>query len=475
MKQLFVKDKHFYRNLFFLSLPLIGQAVINQAVNMTDTIMLGSYGEIPISGSSLANQYYLIFMILHFGLAGGAAVLTGQFWGRKEIDNIRGVITLTLRISVCIALLMSTMAFFFGEQIMSFYTPDPAIIESGAKYMRVMAFGYLIHGISLSFIIVLRTVHVVKIAFFSTLVSFVTNIFFNWVLIYGNLGAPELEIEGAAISTVISRVFEFLIITGYVFFVDKKIQYRFRSLLLPVRKYIRSYLKSGAPVIISDFMLGIGENMVAMVMGQMGGLMVAANSIAAVVASICMVFSMGLSGASSVITGNTVGAGEYERAEREGTTLFVLSIFVGILAAGIILLIRPLVVNAYNVADETKELATNLLSVIALITVFQTSGQVLTKGVLRGGGDTKFLMAADVAFLWVASIPLGAITGLVLGWDPVAVYFFLKIDLVIKAVWCVFRLFSKKWIHLVRVEGVTEPLAQGKIQLDGISGDVYDE
>ena len=112
----------------------------------------------------------------------------------------------------------------------------------------------------------------------------------------------------------------------------------------------------------------------------------------------------------------------------------------------------PFIVNAYNVSDETKLLASSFMIIMAVIVIFQACGGVLTKGILRGGGDTKFLMIADVAFLWCASIPLGAIAGLVLGWDPVAVYFLLKIDLVIKAIWCVFRLYSRKWIHLVRVE-----------------------
>ncbi|MGI5895479.1 MAG: MATE family efflux transporter [Oscillospiraceae bacterium] len=449
---LFVKDKSYYKQLILLALPLIGQAMINQGVNMMDTIMLGSFGEIPISGSALANQFYFIFMIFHFGLAGGASVLTGQFWGRQEIAHIRGVITLALRISVCVALVMSALSYFCGESIMLFYTPDVAIIEAGAKYMRIMAFGYLMHGVSLTLAIIYRTVHLVKLAFFSSLVSFFVNIFFNWMFIFGTLGAPRMEIEGAALGTVLARASEFLIIVGYVFFFDKRVGYRLRSLLLPVREYLRSFLKSGAPVIISDAMLAFGENMLAMVMGQMGGVMVAANSITAVVVQICTVFNMGLSGASSVMTGNTVGAGEYERAEREGVTFFVLSIFVGLLSAGIILLIKPLVIGMYNVADETKLLADSLLNVIAVIMVFQTSGGVLTKGVLRGGGDTRFLMIADVAFLWLASIPLGAIAGLALGWDPVTVYFLLKIDLVIKAVWCIFRLYSKKWIHLVKVE-----------------------
>ncbi len=450
--KLFVKDRQFYKSLVLLALPLIGQSMINQGVNMMDTIMLGNFGEVAISGSALANQYYLIFTILHFGLAGGAAVMTGQFWGRKEVEHIRGVITLALRLSLFIALVMSALSYFAGTQIMSFYTPDPAIIEAGAKYMKIMAFGYLMHGVSLTLIIIFRTVHLVKLGFFSSLISFFVNIFFNWVFIFGALGAPKMEIEGAALGTVIARFSEFAIVFVYVFFVDKRVGYRFKSLLLPVREYIHSFVRRGAPVIISDAMLAFGENMLSMVMGQMGGVMVAANSITAVVVQCCTVFSMGLSGAASVITGNSVGAGEYEKAEREGVTLFSFSILIGIFAAGVILLLCPLIVNAYNVSDETKALASSFMAIMAVIVVFQTSGGVLTKGVLRGGGDTKFLMIADVAFLWCASIPLGAIAGLVLGWDPAAVYFLLKIDLVIKAVWCVFRLYSRKWIHLVRVE-----------------------
>lgn len=450
--KLFVKDRQFYKKLLLLALPLIGQAMINQGVNMMDTIMLGNFGEIAISGSSLANQYYLIFTILHYGLAGGAAVMTGQFWGRKEIENIRGVITLALRISVFIALVMSSLAYFAGEQIMSIYTPDAAIIEAGAKYMKIMAYGFLIHGISLTLVIIFRTVHLVKIGFFSSLISFFVNIFFNWVFIFGALGAPKMEIEGAALGTVIARAVEFTIVFVYAFFIDKRVGYRLKSLLLPVRQYIHSFVRRGAPVIISDAMLAFGENMLSVIIGQMGAVVIAANSITAVLVQCCTVFSMGLSGAASVVTGNAVGAGEYEKAEREGITLFALSVLVGIFAAGVILLLCPLIVNAYNVSDETRALASSFMTIMAVIVVFQTSGGVLTKGVLRGGGDTKFLMIADVAFLWCASIPLGALAGLVLGWDPAAVYFLLKIDLVIKAVWCIFRLYSRKWIHLVRVE-----------------------
>ena len=450
--KLFVKDPLFYKRLFLLALPVVGQAMINQGVNMMDTIMLGSFGEEIISGSALANQYYMIFTILHFGVAGGAAVMTGQFWGRNELDNIRGVMTLSIRISIVISLIMSSLSFFFGQQVMSIYTSDPAIIFEGAKYMKIMSYGYLAHGFVLTMIVIFRTVRVVKLGLYTSLFSFFVNIFFNWVFIFGELGAPRMEIEGAALGTILARFAEFIIVFVYVFFMDKQVVYRFKNLLNPVKQYIHSYLRRGAPVIISDAMLGLGDNMLAVVMGQMGAVVVAANSITAVLVQCCTVFAMGLAGASSVISGNAVGAGDYERAYQEGKTMFALSIIIGLVAGTIIMVCRPLIVGLYNVEDATRDLAMNFMFIMAAISIFQTAGHILTKGVLRGGGDTKFLMFADVAFLWIASIPFGALSGLVWGWDPSIVFFLLKIDLIIKAVWCVFRLYSRKWIRIVHVD-----------------------
>ena len=125
---------------------------------------------------------------------------------------------------------------------------------------------------------------------------------------------------------------------------------------------------------------------------------------------------------------------------------------VRLIIAGIILLIRSYVIGLYNITPETKQIAWKLMDAIALIVVFQSVNGVMTKGVLRGGGDTRFLMVADVLFLWIVSVPLGALAGLYWHLDVFWIYVFLKLDQVIKAVWCVFRLKSRKWIKMLSTQ-----------------------
>jgi Na+-driven multidrug efflux pump len=128
----------------------------------------------------------------------------------------------------------------------------------------------------------------------------------------------------------------------------------------------------------------------------------------------------------------------------------------GIVAAGVISLISAPLISAYNLSPQTQAIARELMWSISIIIVFQATNSIMTKGVLRGGGDTKMLMLADNIFLWIAALPLGIVAGLVLGLPPFWIYFALKCDQVLKAVWCVIRLRSGKWIKRIRTDDEIE-------------------
>ncbi len=449
--QLLVQDKEFYKAAFLIALPVVAQQVINIGVNLADTIMLGSLGEIQISGASLANQFYFIFNVLCLGMGGGAAVLTGQYWGAGDKESVNKTISLMLKICAAIALTFSAITFLFPTQIMSLYSPDSEIIAAGASYLRIMAFAFIFHGLSLTSVIVLRTVGIVRLGFYASCVSFFINIFFNWVFIFGHLGAPRLEIAGSAIGSLMARFLEFCITFGYILFFDRKIQFKLKHFFSGIDlDIVRQFIHYAVPVIISDALLTLGNNALAMIMGRMGAEMVAANAITTVTVQLSTVFIMGLSSTSSVMTANTVGRGEYEKAQAQGLTFLTMSAAIGVIGGVVITLLKPHIINFYNITPETKLIASQLMSMVAFIVIFQAIQSVMTKGVLRGGGDTKFLMVADVLFLWIGSIPLGYLAGLVWGLPPYVVYFFLRIDFVIKSLWCIFRLRSRKWIRMVK-------------------------
>lgn len=449
MIDIFKRESSFYKKMLAIAIPITLQNLINIGINMADTMMLGSLGETALSASALANQFAFVFLVLHFGLAGGAGVLTGQFWGKEDSESISNTMSIMFKLSAALSVIFFILGHFFPEQVMKIYSIDPAVIAEGSKYLKILSFAFLMQGISLIAIGIFRTVGVVKLALISTSVSFILNIFLNWMFIFGNLGAPRLGTAGAAVGTLFARIVEFLIVIIYLLFIDKKIKFKLKSLLHFDMKIFKDYLRHGTPVLISDFILVIGLNMLAVIMGRMGSDMVSANSITSTIQQLATVFMMGIASASGVIIGNTVGAGEYDKAQEYGKTFTAIAIVVGLCAALVIFVSKDLVLSIYKVSDSTKLITRELMNTSAILVTFQAVSGTLTKGVLRAGGDTKFLMVADVIFLWAISIPLGAAAGLWLNLSPGIVFFCLKIDEVIKSLWCSKRLLANRWIRNV--------------------------
>lgn len=448
--KLFVKDSAFYKRAAVIAIPISLQSVITIGVNLADTVMVGALGENTLSATALANQFVNIFHICCMGIGMGASVLTARFWGMKDIQSLKKTITLMLRLCIGLATIVFMLPTIFApEFLMKIYTRDAAVIAEGVLYYKWMIPCYLLQGLSLTCTIVLRSVGQVKIPLYSSIGAFFVNIFFNYVFIFGKLGFPEMGIEGAGIGTLISRFFEFAFICGYFFIIDKKICYRIKDITMKCRDLLHDYITISLPVFVSDTLLALGNSAVAMVMGEIGKQFVSANSITVVTQQLSTVLIQGICHAGCIMTGHTLGEGDKEKAQEQAWTFFSLGVVIGAVAGGIILVISKPVIGMYNITEETRMIAQQLMNSIALIVVFQAVNSILTKGVLRGGGDTKFLMVADILFLWIVSVPFGALAGLVWHLDAFWIYFLLKVDQVIKAVWCVFRLKSGKWIKVI--------------------------
>jgi len=447
---LFVRDKNFYKKTAAIAIPISLQSLISIGVNMADNIMVGSLGENALSGTSLANQFVSIFHIGCMGISMGASVLTARFWGMKDKVALKKTITIMLRICVLFAAIFMAFTLASPTFIMKMYSDDAEVIHQGILYLKWMVPCYLLLGLSLTCTIVLRSVGQVRIPLYSSIGALVINITLNYILIYGHLGAPKMGVEGAAIATMFGRLFEFLFIGINFFFIDKKIQYRIKDLTMSCSSLLYNYFSVSMPVFVSDMLLAFGNTAVAMVMGRIGKDFVSANSITAVTQQLSTVLIQGICHAGCIVTGHTLGEGDKEKAQKQAVTFFMLGIVIGAIAGGIILSINEFVINMYNITDATKDMARQLMKAIAFIVVFQATNSIMTKGVLRGGGDTKFLMVADILYLWILSIPLGYMAGLVWHLPAFWIYIFLKIDQVVKTVWCLFRLKSRKWIKTIK-------------------------
>ncbi|MBR2043763.1 MAG: MATE family efflux transporter [Clostridia bacterium] len=452
MKNLLEKDTSFYKKVASIATPIALQGLITTGVNMMDTVMVGAVSETALSAVSLANQFITIFHIFCMGIGMGASVLVSRYYGMGDKSSLKKTVSIMLRLCLIMSVLFSVVTALIPRLIMKIYTTEEHIITLGIEYLKYSIVTYFLLGLSLTCTIVLRNVGQVRIPLFTSIGAFFVNVGANYVFIFGKLGMPRMEVAGAAVGTLIARVFEFLIICGYLFLKDKEIVFRIKDLFKPVGNLWKEYIRISIPVLISDGILALGNNSVAMVIGHLGESFVAANAVTAVAQQLSSVMIQGFSQAGSIITGYTLGEGDKEKAQRQGYSFLVIGIIFGIVAALIITGISAPLISAYNLSEETQMLAKELMLSISIIIVFQATNSIMTKGVLRGGGDTKVLMLADNIFLWVASIPLGIIAGFLLHLPAFWIYFALKIDQVLKAFWCVIRLRSGKWIKKIRSE-----------------------
>lgn len=453
MKLTIVKEKAFYTSVLAIMVPVALQQAINMGVNMLDTMMLGSFGEIQLSASSLANQFYNLFTILCMGIIGGSSVLAAQYWGAGEKDKVRETFNMAIRLAIGLSLVFAVLTFLFPGQIMRIYTSEEAVVAQGVRYLRITVFVYLVHGTSLVAAQLMRSVGKAQLGLVVSVISFLVNIGGNYTFIFGKFGAPRMEIAGAALGTLIARSAEFAVTFFYILVLDRDLGLRVKHLLKsPSALFYRNYFRLGAPVLVSDGLLALGDSMLSIVLGHMGAAAVAGNAICMVVQRLFTVVIQGISNASSIITGNTIGKGELEKAMEQGQTFYLLSILFGAINAVLVMIFGPMTIAMYKLEPETVVVTRQLMNAYVAIVFFQAIQSVMTKGVLRGGGDTRFLMMADILFLWLVSIPLGAFVGLVLGWPAWLTMLCLRVDFVIKSVWCVSRLLSGKWIRRVSHE-----------------------
>jgi putative MATE family efflux protein len=444
--QILTRDKSFYRQILTIAVPVALQNLITFTVSMADTVMLGMLGETYLSAASLANQLGFIYMLLTFGIAGGSNVMIAQFWGKGDTDAIRKILTIMYRVLLVAGAFFTIIALFFSREVLSIFSTDAAVIAEGAKFLRWLSISYLFMGLSSTTVAILRSVGAVRISLVVYISSLAVNIFFNWLLIFGNLGAPRLEIEGAAIATCLARLVEFAIAFFYLLKKEKKIQYRLRYLFLRKIGMLREYLRHAGPVMINELLWGTGSATIAIIIGRMGTEFTAANSICGVVSQLVTIMIFGAANAAAVIIGNTVGAGHYEKAKVYGNTLIVISVGLGLFSCGIVHLLKAPMLALYNVSDTVLLYAGQIINVYSLIVIFQAVSAMSIVGVLRGGGDTRYALLMDLIFMWLISIPMGFLCGLGLGWAVPVVYFIIKCDEVFKVIFAFVRIMRGKWV-----------------------------
>ena len=442
-------DKGFYRTMLTIALPVALQNLISFSVNLMDTVMLGRLGEVALSAASLANQMFFIFNVVCFGVSSGAIVLCSQYWGKRDTVSIQKVTSLALKIVLVFAVLLTLIIVLIPAGIMSIFTPDAAVIEAGAKYLRMVSLSYIFSGISTIVLMILRSVGTVKVSVFIFSVSFFVNVFFNYMFIFGKFGAPELGVTGAAIGTVLARISECILLLLYLKFFENKVHFSLKIMIPLDRALLKDLLHYGLPVMVNELLWAVGISIHSVILGHISSSVVAANSICSVTYQMAMSFIFGIGSATAVMTGNFIGEGRIPYMLECVSRFKRVYLILGSVSAVLLILLKTPILSIYNIEPETIALANQFMYVYAFSIFFAAYTNPLITGILRGGGDTRIAAYIDIGCLWLVT-GIGALLAAIFGSIPALVIFFiLKLDNPMKTFLCLARLRNSDWIRNV--------------------------
>ncbi len=404
-----LQDRIFLGKALKIACPVAMQGMLNTIVNLADTMMIGTLGATAIAAVGLANKYFFVFNLLVFGIVSGGGILAAQYWGNMDVKNIRRVLGLSLMIAFGGALFFSGAGFFFPEGVMGIFTESSASIRLGASYLVVAVFSYPFTAVTNVYVSMLRAVGEVKLPVLTSCMAIVTNIILNFFFIF-----PSRTVE--------------LFGTGV------------------------GFIRTASPVILNEFMWGLGTTMYSLAYGRMGDDAVAAITIATTIQDIVVVLFQGLSAATAVILGNEMGAGKLKQAEKYATYFFILQFLVTVAGAVVIVLGRGLVIACYSITPQVAADVSRLILIFALYMPAKMFNYVNVVGVLRSGGDTKMCLFLDTSGVWCIGVPLAFLGGLVWKLTICQVYALVMLEEVYKMVLGYWRYRQKKWLKNLNTE-----------------------
>ena len=442
-------DKQFYRSLFALAIPIMLQTLLNSAVNLLDTIMIGRLGTIEIAAVGLGNQIFFLYNVFLFGICSGGAVFAAQFWGRGDIQGIRKNLGFCLTLNLASGVIFTLVAFIIPERIIGIYSRDEAVIEAGAVYLRILSFSFIPFAANLAFTLSLRSVEKVRLAIVATVVAIIINGTLNYLLIFGIGPFPAMGVEGAALGTVISRVVEALIIVIMSYVLKYVPAGSLRELLSYNRRFIRQFFRITLPVIANEVFWSTGVTVQNIIFARTDTDAIAAFNIVGTVQMLTWVLFLGLGNGVAVLIGKKIGEQD-EKTAREYASK--INRFAPLLAIGAAMVLYPfsrIMPYVFNVNPGTLQAASHMFIILCFSYPFRAFNMSMIIGVCRAGGDTVFCVIYDIAFMWFVALPLAACAGFIFGAPVWIIYLCIALEEPLKAMLGIWRFKTGKWLHNV--------------------------
>ena len=450
---LLTKDKSFYRTFWRLFFMIVLQNAIVLSVNLADNLMIGGYSETALSGVAAVNSLQFLFQQLTIGIGDALVTMGSQYWGQGRTSPIKQLGKAALCAGAFLGILLFVLTSLFPYQIVGLFSETAEIVEQGVQYLSIVRWTYLLFAMSSVLLALLRTVEIVRISTVVSAAALVINCSINYMLIGGNLGAPELGVRGAAIGTLIARALEFCIILGYYLLVDKRLRVRKADIVKTDLSLFRDYFKHCRFFVMVSFIFGSSVALQNVILGNLSDSAIAANSIASTLFQMLKVMAVGAASATAIIIGKTVGSGDVQKLREYVKTVQVIFLCISVITGITLFIIRSFILQFYDLSPETYATAKQFLLVLCITGMGTAYQMPVNIGIVRGGGDSKFVFVNDLISIWGIVLPLSFLGAFVFKWEPVWVLLCLNSDQIFKCAAAAIKCNRFRWAKKLTREG----------------------
>ncbi|MBL7005678.1 MAG: MATE family efflux transporter [Spirochaetia bacterium] len=442
-----LRDKSFYIAIITLALPIMLQNLLAASLSFVDTVMVGQLGEVKIAAVGLANQMFFLVILIFFGISSGASIFFAQFWGDKDIKSIHKTLGLALTIGISCAAIISIVSIFLPEKIMRIFSPDKAVISVGAEYLKIVGISYTFSAVTYIFSAALRSTEDARTPLIVSAISMTTNAIFNYLLIFGKFGFPQMGVRGAAVATTGSRALEMCLIIAVSYIKKKPTAAPLAEIFSFTKEFTAKFFKLVSPVILNEMAWSFGMVMYKIVFSRMGTSIIASANISESIQSLFFVVFVGTANSAAILIGKKIGEKNQKMAKSYASGFLVLGLCMGVVVGGLMASFSSLIPRVFNAAPEILSISSKSLLIMSMILPIKVFNMHSIVGVLRSGGDTRFSLILEITSVWCVGVPLAFIGGLILHIPIYYLYGLVGLEEVYKLIIGARRIRSGKWIN----------------------------
>ena len=452
-----IGDRNFYRAVLRLLIPIVIQQFITNFVSLLDNVMVGRLGTEGISATSIANQVLMVYNLALFGGMGGISIFGAQFFGKGDMEGMRYSFRFKLWFGAVATLLGLVIYYFLGESFVQSFLlgesngGDLALtLREGTGYLHIMLWGLVPFALVQAYASTLRESGKTVAPMVAGIIAILTNLFLNWVLIFGKLGSPALGVQGAAIATVVSRWVEAAVVMIHAHRHEERYAYlqgAYASLKVPGKLMIRMS-RMAAPLLVNEILWSLGMTFINQFYSSRGLNAVAALNITGTAWNLFCVIMFAMGSAVSIMVGQRLGANQMEEARDVDRKLIFLTEVIHVVMGIGMILAAPYIPRLYNIGPEVRDLTRRLLIVAGLALPIHSFAHV-TYFTIRSGGRTLITFLFDAVYTWAVTVLLAFLLCRYTDLDIVTVYACVQFIDIVKLVIGLLMLRSDFWARNV--------------------------